>query len=137
MTVRFIGDGTPTDCRASYAPFPLRDNQLSGPVEEDTRVLLLVSKSMEAMADGVEVRMVPAVSVAGAWLGNWTIRDGMAVNVDPERTVPLDPLATRLIEEHEAGRQPEDCSGSRNPQEEQSTSTSGAQPSPAAVQGGY
>lgn len=92
---------------------------------------------MEAMADGVEVRMVPAVSVAGAWLGNWTIRDGMAVNIDPERTVPLDPLVARLIEEHEAGRQPEDRSGSRNPLEEESTSTSGPQPSPTPIRGGY
>ncbi|MFA5785859.1 MAG: hypothetical protein WDA71_02575 [Actinomycetota bacterium] len=98
------------DCPQTRTP----STQLAGPTDVGSEVLFLL-KRIEFAFQGD--KRVEVTALSGHWDANWTVKNGMAVNADPRRSVPLDPLIARILKERAAGLEPDDQSGMINPLE--------------------
>lgn len=115
ITVRLYGDGTHSGCLVSSSP--ARSNDISGPVEKGSSVLLIVAKRPFHLRDGDEVRTESVIGLASDYLGNWTLRNDRAVSLDERRTVPAEALIARLLRERDRGPVPDDKRGRIDPME--------------------
>lgn len=120
LEVHLLGDGSETGCEVGGAPIPIRENEISGRVEERAQVLVLLARRDFRLIDMEKDIAVPTTITrpAGNYLGIWTISGSRAVSFDPERSAPLDPLIERMKTERARGARPEDDRGRRNPIED-------------------
>lgn len=98
VTLRFLGDGTAAAEPAAPSPSAY---DLYGPVRAGETIHVLAYVWDMRMEDRVEYVPSPF-----DWQGYWRVQDGMAVNIVPARTVPLEPLIARILEERRVGEDP-------------------------------
>lgn len=97
------GDGTATGGRV--ADDDIRENNISGPIEEGRRVLWILEWRAAHFREGDGTKLMPVLGIANDFQGSWTLRDDQAVSPMRGRTVPAEPLIERLLAERAAGRQ--------------------------------
>lgn len=95
ITMQFFGDGDPDGVPPWY------EEDLYGPVEAGDETLVVANEREMQTESGTE-----RIVTSNYWQGYWRVRDDTAVNLKPARTVPLEPLISRLEEERRVGRDP-------------------------------
>lgn len=116
ITMQFFGDGDPDGVPPWY------EEDLYGPIEAGRKTLIIAYEREMQTESGTE-----RIVTSNYWQGYWRVRDDTAVNLKPARTVPLEPLISRLEEERRVGRDPSRDEGTTfNPL----GSSEGSSPSP-------
>ena len=94
MTVRLLGDGTPTGSAIDGAEGIRYFNEISGPVAVGDRVLWVLGLAKFPLTDGTTVA---TPKLAADYFGSWIIgADVVARSLVPARTVPLAALVAKF-----------------------------------------